>query len=250
MSVIKPQADFLIRTLLRAVDTVLPPRCPVSGDIVEKQGMLSPQSWSALEFIIDPLCALCGVPFTYAASPGERCLECKEHPPLYTTARAALKYNDASRSLVLGFKHADKLFAVRTITPLLQKAGMEFLEETDILVPVPLHYWRILKRRYNQAAVMARDLGNVTNIPVLPNALRRIRATPSQGHKKAGDRRENVRGAFAINPQHRTRIDGRRVVLVDDVLTTGATADECADTLLKAGAASVHVLAVARALKE
>jgi ComF family protein len=246
----KQQADFLRKAIQRAIDTVLPARCPVSGDIVEKQGMLSPEVWGAMEFIIAPYCARCGVPFEYAAAPGEICVACREHPPSYASARAPLKYNDASRDLVLGFKQADKMFAVRTITPLLQKAGADFLDEVDFLVPVPLHYWRILKRRYNQAAVITRDLGKVAKIPVMQGALRRTRATPSQGHKRAGDRRENVKGAFAVNPRLAARIEGKRIVLVDDVLTTGATVNECVDTLLKAGAACVHVLAVARAVKE
>lgn len=250
MPPIRQQADSLARLINRIVNTVVPPRCPVSGDIVEKQGMLSSGAWKDMEFIADPCCALCGQPFQYAAEVGDICGECRERPPVYTSARAALKYNDASRALVLGFKHADKLFAVKTITPFLQKAGAAFLDEADLLVPVPLHYTRLVRRRYNQAAVMAQDLSKHTGIAVIPDALKRTRATPSQGHRKAGDRRGNVKGAFAVNKRHLARIRDKTIILIDDVLTTGATADECAGTLLEAGAKAVYVLAIARAVKE
>lgn len=250
MQVVRHQVYFILRGLQKIVDTVLPPRCPVSGDIVEKQGMLSPESWKALEFIVDPYCSQCGVPFEFGAEEGIICGQCIEHPPVFTAARAALKYNDTSRDLVLGFKHADKLYAVRTFTPMLQQAGAGFLGEADMLVPVPLHFWRILKRRYNQAALIAADLGKETMILVIPDILQRIRATPPQGHKKAKDRRKNVKGAFRVSPRHLRELQGKRIVLIDDVLTTGSTVNECAKVLLEAGASSVHVLAVAKTVRE
>lgn len=242
------QIHTVFSTLRWLVNTVLPPRCPVSGDTVEKQGMLSADTWKALEFIAAPYCECCGVPFEFGAETGTHCGACMEHPPVFKAARAALKYNDTSRDLVLGFKHGDRLYAVKTFTPLLKQAGAEMLAGADYLVPVPLHFWRLVRRRYNQAALIAKDLGKDCGIPVLASALKRVRATPSQGHLKAQDRRKNVKGAFAVKSAR--SIQGKRIVLIDDVMTTGSTAEECAEALLKAGAAEVCVLAVARALRE
>lgn len=235
-----------IKTL---VDLVLPPRCPVSGDVVEKQGMLSGEAWAALEFMAPPLCDICGIPFEYDTEEAV-CGACLAAPPCYARARAALKYNDTSRDLVMGFKHADKLYAVKTFTPLLKRAGVDVLERAEILVPVPLHFWRLMKRRYNQSVLIARDLGRNCGLPVLSDALVRTRATPPQAHLKADKRRKNVRGAFAVKPARVAAIQGKSVLLIDDVLTTGATAEECTKALLEAGAARVDVLAVARAVRE
>lgn len=245
----KPQEHFISRMVRKVVDTVLPPRCPVSGEPVEKQGMLAPETWRALEFITEPYCECCGLPFEFEVTPGALCASCLEDLPVFSMARAAVRYNETSRTLILGFKHGDKLYAVKTLTPMLQQAGAAFLETADYLVPVPLHYWRLVRRRYNQAALMARDLEKSCGVPCLSDALRRVRATPSQGHKKAGDRKKNVRGAFALNPRYRERIQGKSIVLVDDVLTTGATVNECAKALLEAGAGAVNVLAVAKTVK-
>lgn len=212
--------------------------------------MLSPASWKKLEFIADPYCTCCGTPFDFEVEKETICGQCLEHPPAFTAARAALKYNDTSRDLVLGFKHADKLYAVKTFTPMLRQAGAGFLAEADVIVPVPLHFWRLVRRRYNQAGLIAQDLGKEAGIPVIPDALQRIRATPPQGHMKAKDRRRNVKGAFACNPKHAKTLAGRHVVLIDDVLTTGSTANECTKVLFEMGAESVHVLAVARAVRQ
>jgi ComF family protein len=233
----------------RCLNLLLPPRCIVTGRIVDRQGVISHEAWQALSFIGAPLCACCGMPFSFAAEAGQRCGSCLAQLPYYEKARTALVYDDASREMILRFKHADSLHAVHSFVPWLQRAGAEILNDADVIVPVPLHRWRLWKRRYNQAAVLAQALGRAHAIAFMPDALIRTRATPPQGHMNAGERRKNVRNAFAVNPRRSDALKGRRIALIDDVLTTGSTAEECAKTLKKAGAASVSVLALARVVR-
>lgn len=236
--------------LAQAVDTVLPPRCVVTGDPVEVQGMVAPGAWAALDFIARPFCETCGFPFDFdVTGEGALCASCLADPPSYGRARAALKYNDASRDMILGFKHADKTHAVRAFVPWLRRAGAEMLAQADLLVPVPLHPWRLIARRYNQAALMVQMLAQDIGISYVLDALLRVRATPSQGHLNAKERFKNVKRAFAIHPSRAGDIKGKIIILVDDVYTTGATAQECAQVLLKGGAAQVHVLTLARVVK-
>lgn len=239
------------------LDWLLPARCPLTGDPVERQGMIAPAAWAALRFVAPPQCASCGIPLLWADESGDKtaenltlkCTDCLTEPPPFVAARAALVYDDASRKLILGFKHADQTYAVKTFVPWLVRAGDEFWGHDPLIVPVPLHRWRLLRRRYNQAALLAHGLARVTGRVCIPDLVLRIRATPIQGHLKAGERARNVHKAFAVNPRHAGTVKNRHVVLVDDVLTTGATVCECTDALLKAGAASVNVLTIARAVK-
>lgn len=252
---------LISNAFISVVDRVLPPRCILTGEIVEKQGTLAPSAWAALNFIGSPFCARCGSPFAYEIASdsdpsfkdmGETivCVGCLNRPPPFRTARAALKYDEASRPLILAFKHGDKTHMAAAFAPWLSRAGREMLEGADMLIPVPLHRWRLLARRYNQSAILCAALSKVTGIPAYPLALRRVRATPSQGTLSAAQRHDNVRRAFAIAPPFGDRLRNRAVVLVDDVYTTGATVRECAKTLLAAGALRVDVLTLARTAKE
>lgn len=231
----------------KIVDLVLPPRCVLSGEIVAAQGTLSPAAWQTLRFIAPPFCGSCGYPFEFETEISSFCGPCLVERPNFTSARAALVYDDASRDLILKFKHADHLQAAPTLTPMMVRAGADLLENADLIVPVPLHRWRLLARRYNQAALLAVGLGRATGKPVIPDALLRTRATPSQGHKKARDRAANVRKAFSVHPKR--SVAGKVVVLVDDVFTTGSTVRECTAALLQGGAIEVHVLTVARVVR-
>ncbi len=234
------------RYLSFALDMILPPRCVVSGNIVETQGMISPKAWAELDFIATPLCECCGFPFDFEVDGEALCTACLAYPPRFESARAALKYNDASRHIILGFKHADKTHLVKTFVPWLMRVGEEMVAEGDVIVPVPLHRWRLIGRRYNQAALIGQALAQETGVAHIPDAMTRVRATASQGHLSAKERHKNVKSAFAVHERHVVAIKGKTVILVDDVYTTGATAKECTKVLLKAGAAKVHVLALAR----
>ena len=236
--------------LVQGMDTVLPPRCVVSGELVDRQGMIAPEIWADMDFITDPQCKKCGIPFEFEADEGTECALCLDRPPPYTSARSALKYNDASRDLILGFKHADQTHAVVAFMPWLEKAGANMLESADYIVPVPLHRWRLLMRRYNQAAIMAHSLSVVSKVPTLVDALRRIRSTKSQGHLKPRERHKNVKRAFEIAPKDIEKLKGKTIILIDDVYTTGATVKECTKVLLKAGVKDVHILTLARVVRD
>jgi ComF family protein len=235
----------------RVINLVLPPRCAVSGEEVERQGMLSSGVWAGLDFIADPFCECCGLPFDFdTGTGGALCASCIQERPEYTKARAALKYNDTSRDLILGFKHGDQLHAVLAFMPWLKAAGQEFLGMSDYLVPVPLHRTRLLARRYNQAAIIAQRLGRETGIDVLAAGLERTRNTQTQGHLKSRERLKNVKRAFRVNPKLENVLKGKTVTLIDDVYTTGATVRECTKALRKGGVAQVYVLSIARVVRE
>jgi ComF family protein len=188
------------------------------------------------------------VPFIHAGQAGADglCPSCRDRPPAYATARAALRYDEGAKRLLLPFKHADRQELAKPLAAQMARAGAELLARADLLAPVPLHWRRLLSRRYNQAALLGRILAAGARRPFVPDLLRRLRATPALGERGAADRAALLDGAFGLRPGASARIAGKRVLLVDDVLTSGATAEACARALLEAGAAAVDVLAAAR----
>lgn len=207
---------------------------------------ISADSWSRIVFLEAPVCDGCGSPFEYDPGPGVRCPACTARPLAFDRARAACLYDEHSRDLVLKLKHADRTDLAPVLARWLLRSARELLDEAEVIVPVPLHRWRLLSRRYNQAAEMARPLGRLAGVPVLPDALARVRRTETQGGKSAGGRRRNVAGAFAVPAGRTGQVRGRRVLLIDDVLTTGATAHACARALKAAGAAAVDLAVIAK----
>ncbi len=231
-----------------ALDLVLPPLCLACRKPVGEPGALCPECWGAIRFIGPPLCSRCGLPFEHTQAIAV-CGACLAHPPSFGRARSVMRYDEASKRLILRFKNADRVHAAPALARWIGRAGSEILGEAELIVPVPLHWRRLFRRRYNQSALLARALARQTGIAWSPDALARIKPTPSQGGLGARERRLNMRGAFKVPPRRRPIIWGKRVVLVDDVLTTGATLDSAARALLRAGAASVDALAIARVLK-
>jgi ComF family protein len=235
-----------------ALDALLPPRCLVCGATVGAAGALCAGCWAHMTVLGAPCCACCGYPFEYGQSePGDDrlCGACLRERPPYARARALLRYDDASRGLIIAFKHADRTDAAPALGRWLAHAGTELLQDADLLAPVPLHRWRLFRRRYNQAALLAGHVARASGKTHCADLLIRKRATPSQGRLGATQRRENVAGAFAVAAAHRSRLEGRRVLLIDDVLTTGATAGACARALLVGGAAAVDLLTLARVVR-
>jgi ComF family protein len=232
------------------LDLALPARCLKCGEVLGggEEG-LCPSCWATLRWLGEPCCACCGLPFEFEAGEEARCGQCITEPPAFETARAAIAYDSESRDLVLRFKHADRTDAAPFLAAMMARAGARLLSRADLMAPVPLHWRRLFARRYNQSALLARELARLGAKPWLPQALRRRRATPSQGHLGKAARARNVAGAFVVPPVSKAKIAGRRVLLIDDVLTTGATVEACAATLVRAGAGAVDVLTLARVLQ-
>ena len=230
-----------------ALDLLLPPRCLKCGGEVAATGTLCPACWRAITFLGAPCCACCGTPFAFAMGEGALCGACTRNHPPYRQARAVMRYDEASRGLILAFKHGDRLHGAPAFGAWMLRAGAELLAEADLLVPVPLHWTRLFQRRYNQAALLAHAIRSAGGPPVGADWLLRRRRTPSQGRLNPQSRERNVQGAFALRRGRDVR--GRRIVLVDDVLTTGATVGECARLLRRHGAGRVDVLTLARAVR-
>ena len=225
------------------LDLAYPPQALDGGPRPLSHG-LSAEAWAKIRFIAEPLCDGCGSPFEYAYA--DRCAACMARPRAFARARSAVIYDEASRDLILQFKHADRLDLAPLFCSWISRAAGDLLAEADAVAPVPLHPLRLLKRRYNQAAEIARPLARRHGLAYLPDALVRHRATESQGGKSGSGRRRNVAGAFAAPKRRRKQVEGRHILLIDDVLTTGATAEACAKALLQAGAAQVSLATLAR----
>src|SRR5215470_2625017 len=228
-----------------AVDVALPQLCASCREPVGSDG-LCPACWSRMSFIAPPYCERLGTPFAYDPGPGILSMEAIADPPAYGRARAAVRYDDVARDLVHRLKYGDRLDLATSMGRWMARAGRELLEDADALVPVPLHWRRLWGRRFNQAAALAKAAASQSGVPVLTGILRRIRATPQQVGLSRSARADNVQGAFAVTQDGKAAVHGKRLVLVDDVLTSGATVDACARTLLRAGARNVDVLVFAR----
>jgi ComF family protein len=235
----------LHRTWSVILDAALPTLCPGCREPVEGAG-LCPACWSKLSFIARPYCERLGIPFVYDPGPGILSMEAIADPPAYHRARAAVRFDDVARALVHALKYGDRLDLAPVMGRWTANAGREILDGADALVPVPLHWRRLWARRFNQSAALAAAISAASGVPVAAAALKRIKATAHQVGLSRSERAANVQGAFRVPDQGRAEVAGRRLVVVDDVLTSGATVEGCARALLRAGAAQVDVLVFAR----
>ncbi|MGJ3262912.1 MAG: ComF family protein [Salinarimonas sp.] len=236
--------------LARLADVIYPPACPSCGGALAETPGLCAACWRELTFLERPWCARLGTPFAIEMGEGTLSPAAIAAPPPFARARAAVAYEGVARTLVHKLKYGDRLDVAQTLARMMLRAGRELLVDADLLVPVPLHRGRLWSRRFNQAAVLARALSRACGVPADPMLLRRVKATRTQVGLTRPQRARNLAGALVVPRTLRPRVAGRRVVLVDDVLTTGATAEAAARALRRAGAARVDVLAFARVVTE
>lgn len=228
-----------------ALDIALPMLCISCREPVASEG-LCPACWARLSFIAPPFCERLGIPFVYDPGPGLLSMEAIADPPAYRRARAAVRYDDVAAALVHALKYQDRTDLAPTMGRWMARAGDELLREADLLVPVPLHWRRNWSRRYNQSGALARAISKRSGVPIASDALARIRPTEQQIGLSRSERARNVQGAFKVSAEKTSCVEGRRIVLIDDVLTSGATASSCVHALLRARAEAVDVLVFAR----
>jgi len=238
-----------IKSLRHAVlNTLLPPACLACDTPVDADGQFCLTCFKRANFVSSPFCQLCGVPLPYASGAGRTgaCIKCEAAPPPYGTARAALRYDDVAQALILPFKYADRTELARGLALLMARAGADLLAGANILVPVPLHITRLRARRYNQSALLANALSRITGLPVAPDVLIRVKATAPLAKMGLAARQAELQDAILVRPNRESLVFGKTVLLIDDVMTSGTTAEACAAALLAAGARRVDVLTAAR----
>lgn len=242
-------ASTLARTFAPVIDLVFPPRCPLCGDGLLAQTGLCTACWSELSIPGEPSCALCQRPFADAMAPGAICAPCLVEPPRHDGVAAATLYNDTSRRLVLAFKHGKRI-ALAGLMARLIAARLPKVDGDWLVVPVPLHRWRLWHRGFNQAALLAGEIAKLKGAGLVVDGLERRKATPILGGLNRKARARALSGAITANPRQAGRLRGAKVVLVDDVLTSGATSGACVRALKRAGAQRVVVACFARVLDE
>ena len=236
-----------LRRLMKvAADLLLPPTCAACGGAVADSHALCARCWSAIRFIAPPLCPVYGAPFSYEMGEGIVSAEALADPPPFRRARSAAIYGDVARRLVHQLKYYDRPHLAHVMARTMRHAGHDLFSDAMLIVPVPLYRWRLWGRRFNQSAALASKLSELSGVPTNPFVLQRVKATKQQVGLSARQRAENVRGAFRVPLHLASDIAHVRVLLVDDVYTSGATAKAATRALLRAGAASVDVLTFAR----
>jgi ComF family protein len=235
-------------TARRMADFLWPPQCLACREEVSQPRSLCPDCWGSVRFLEPPLCRQCGYPFEFDA--GEAlCAACLADPPAFHHARAVMAYGEVPKTLIGALKYGDRQEGAPAFARWLRRAGAELVEQSDVILPVPLHRRKLFQRRFNQAALLALGLARLSGKPVILDALARTRHTDSQAGLGRKGRLDNVKGAFTVPEGQRHRLAGRRVLLVDDVFTTGATAGACARALARAGAGEISVLTLARVVQ-
>ena len=227
---------------------LFPPTCPGCRRLVREPFALCGRCWPKLRFIERPWCEVLGTPFSHEIGEGIISADAIANPPPFARARAAVSYSGVARQMVTSLKFNDRTELAPTMARWMMRVGRELLANADVVVPVPLHRTRFFQRRFNQSAELARALCKLADKPFLPDVAKRIRATRQQVGLGAREREENVRGAFQVPPQGRIGVHGRRILVVDDVYTTGMTLSALARTLKRAGAVQVDILTFARVL--
>jgi ComF family protein len=237
---------FAAEGLRYSADLILPASCVSCSALITRHNLLCPRCWSGLNLITPPLCDRLGIPLPgYEGTGSHISMQALANPPVFSRARAAAHYGGVIRRLIVRFKFEDKHEPLPLFIKLMREAGRPLLDEADLLVPVPLHRLRLLQRRFNQSALLAKGLSRVAGVPASVTALKKTRRTKAQVGLAQDARQTNVADAFKVSSKGESAVRDKRIVLIDDVMTTGATANACAAVLLRAGARAVDVLAIA-----
>jgi ComF family protein len=238
----------MLKTLL---NLIIPNRCICSKILVDGNSDICPECWGQIGLIsTKSVCECCGNPFEYEAMSATKCAECISSEPYFDKARAVFKYNDVNGKMITGLKYSDKTPYTKTLAKfILQKLG-EIGDEFDLIVSVPIHRKKLRQRKFNQSALLARKLGRIANKPSNNLLLRKIKDVPPQASLNRRQRIDNVKGSIAIDTRYKNLVRGKKLLLVDDVITTGATASECARILKKSGAEKVYLVTAARTMLE
>lgn len=242
--------DWMAGAWRVVMNLMFPPRCPSCHGYVESEGNFCGECFAKLRLIEDPCCMACGAPFSFPTEADTRCPTCLVTPPNYDRARAALVYDATSAPLISALKFNDQWANLERYVAQMLRAGAPLMEGVDLLVPVPLHWRRLMTRKFNQSALLAFGLSERTGTPCMPNLLQRVRYTKPQMRMKREERLKNVKRAFAVRPGKEEMLRNKIVLLIDDVVTTGATVNACAAALKQAGAKEVRVLALAKTVLE
>src|SRR5829696_8461279 len=233
-----------------ALGVVYPPTCIACAAATGEAHTLCARCWSGVRFIERPFCERLGTPFEVDLGMALLSPAAIADPPVFERARAVARYDDAARKLVHRLKYGDRLELARALGTMMARAGAELLADADVIVPVPLHRSRLSWRRFNQALALTAVVSHVCGVPCDPFLLARVKRTRSQVGLTRTQRGDNLQGAFRVPPDAKPHVAGKRVLLVDDVVTTGATANACSRALLRAGASAVDVLSFARVVAD
>ncbi len=233
----------------QALNILLPPQCPISGDPVSEAGEISGAGWQAMQFIESPFCDGCAIPFSVDHGDDIKCAHCLADAQRFQTARASIVYDDISHPLIVGFKHGDRTELAPMFAKWMVRAGRDLLRPDVLLMPVPLHHKRLRARRFNQSALLTKEIAALTGHDYCLDGVERHRPTPPQQKLSSEGRKRNVAGAFRVDEEKQALFKGKHVILIDDVLTTGATISACCGPLLAAGASQVDALVLARVVK-
>ena len=236
---------------MNIVNIIFPNRCLGCGSVeIEKDREFCPSCWGELIFLKAPYCSCCGLPFIFEdsldAANESLCDHCNKKPPAYNKARCLFVYNDVIKKSILSLKHYDNTQYAKTFAKLMARMQTELCQEVDIIVPIPLHWKRLILRQYNQAALIAKHLGNILEKPVDYKNLIRSTNTKSQGHQSRKNRQTNVENAFKLKEQ--AVFKDKNILLIDDVMTTGSTLHEAAKALKLAKPKNIHCLSIARSV--
>ena len=248
--VVWPAAGWVGAGLRAAVDIVYPPSCVACQAATGEAQALCPACWSEMRFIERPYCERLGTPFAVDLGDGMVSPAAIADPPVFARARAVCRFDGTARELVHRLKYGDRTDLALTMGRMMTQAGRELLPQADVIVPVPLHRFRLWTRRFNQAAALAQVVAQGSGVPLAPLALARVKRTRQQVGLTRAQRADNLQGAFKVPPPARPQIEGRRILLVDDVLTTGATGNAAARALLRGGARAVDILTFARVVAD